>query len=96
MSLSPEQWARLEDELRDRGSSLMGAKERFKFFKEHSTEEEFLKNWGARTYEGGLKKRRTINITEDENYRGWSGGIRALEDLVLECVDAGVNLDDYL
>lgn len=100
MTISAEEWAKLEQEMIvDRASHLMGANERKQLLQKH-TPELYLKaqHRTVRAHQRRLNKRPVLSLEfeESENFYSLPASGRALEDLVLECIDAGIELDDYL
>lgn len=98
MTITPEQWTQLSKCDNDL-SHLMTARERNEFLRSHASEDDIAKIYDIRSTAGGRRKRKLTSdaLTWDnlEHYERPISG-RALEDLVLECIDAGIDIDLYL
>jgi len=97
MTISEADWKKLEHEAPPRNSSLMTAEERKNFLQIHAPEL-YLKaqHRSVRAHQRRLNRKPLLSLEFEESERFYDSSDRALEDLVLECIDAGVSIDDYL
>lgn len=97
MTITPEEWDRLNNENRGSDSFLMGAAERQEFLMQHAPEL-YLKaqKRTIRAYQRRSNKQPVASLEFEESTNFYDGSYRALEDLVLECVDAGIEVLLYL
>ncbi len=99
MALSDEEWAKLSDEIKSAAPSLMSPDERKALLEAHAPEL-YLKaqKRSVRAFQCSLNKHPAYSLEyeESEDFYSRPPSGRALEDLVLECVAAGIKLEDYL
>lgn len=99
MALTSEEWAKIASKCDNDPSQLMTPQERYAFLIANVREEDIARIYDIRSTQGGRRKRKLLSEVLEwdntETYERPPSG-RALEDLVLECVDAGIELADYL
>lgn len=100
MTISPEDWNKLENQCKDKYRVLINRDELRSHFKSHQ-QPQIIQTVAIESEiqirdELGFKPRRKGNTHIGEECWLAVGGQRDLEDLVLECIDAGIELIDYL
>jgi len=101
MTLTDEEWTKLENECRSQYLPIQSRDELRSHF-EANQQPQVIQSVTVESEikirdELGFKPRRkgTMHILYEES-SFLVGGMRDLEDLILECVDAGINVSDYL
>ncbi len=101
MTLTPDEWAKLESSLKGKYRVLESRDEIRSQIDLIQHPQDVL----TVTFEPDRLMLREIDFSHrrrgnwriiDEEWSIRVGGLRDLEDLILECVDAGINIEDYL